>query len=390
RPPTTPKPRPIPSGVKAHSHTTTVAVDASEATRGLDEYDGGLRDESDIDECATLPYSTPITWRDDQADSDDPTLTIVQVDNLTRVEHVAVDTAASIPERPRGVPNGSNGRVRWTTNDLDASMRRQFQHELIPLTRVHLSTLPPWHTLTLGERQDLFMRVFPRSAHVVQENDTNSRVTEWHGKFASAALVVLNNHFIKERMLEPEQRIRYVEEQLGTSVAAMKAPFMWRKWRNDGKKQGSFGSHLILKTFGVVHIPVVESVPLELRDLNGSEDIRPCGALILATLAVERALRVWSTGHKVIAMGQPGYFSSDNWNDRPVIVSSKGTVKAVTKVAELFKRAQNLEETRWCELIDDARKFFHEHKSTQEKQAIVVESASDVEMTESDIMSDPD
>ena len=99
------------------------------------------------------------------------TFTIMQVDNLTRVEHVAVDTAASIPERPRGVPSGSSSRVRWTTNDLDASMHRQFQHELIPLTRVHLSTLPPWHALSLGERQELFMRVFPHSAHVVQEND---------------------------------------------------------------------------------------------------------------------------------------------------------------------------------------------------------------------------
>ena len=105
---------------------------------------------------------------------------------------------------------------------------------------------------------------------------------------------------------------------------------------------------------------------------------------------MERALRAWSTGHKVIAMGQPGFFSSDNWNDRPAAVSSKGTVKAVTKVAELFKRAQNLEETRWCELIDEARKFYHQHKSTQEKQAIVVESASEVEMTESDVMSSED
>lgn len=64
----------------------------------------------------------------------------------------------------------------------------------------------------------------------------NFRITEWQGKFAMAALVVLEAHFVKAGMAEPEVHATFCRHQLGTNVGAMKAPFLWRTW-DDGKKK---------------------------------------------------------------------------------------------------------------------------------------------------------
>ncbi|KAH9849166.1 hypothetical protein C2E23DRAFT_841135 [Lenzites betulinus] len=249
-----------------------------------------------------------------------------------------------------------------------------------------MSRLQPWHSLSLDERQALFQRVFPDHNHVIEANDIvftlmNSRITEWQSKFAMAALNVLEAHFLKAGMAEAEVRGAWCRLQLGTNVAALKAPFLWRTW-NDGKKQGCLQGELILKTFGVVHIPVLQAVPFALRDEEGNADLRPSGALILAALAVERALNIWLSGSRIILSGQPGYFSADNWGDKVVV--SHGVAKSSKKVANMFARAQKLSCESWIAILDAARAHHHRHKVVQDKKAIVIESASDAAMTESD------
>ncbi|KAI0822923.1 hypothetical protein BC628DRAFT_1325960, partial [Trametes gibbosa] len=348
---------------------------------GLNEY-GGLQDEDDTAEAAALGQHATTSWKIKSLDSDILTSEedAFPEDKMTAVKHVEAHEIVRVTHRAGGQSNQS--RHRWTTNDLDELIRPRFTQVFIPLTRTSMSQLPPWHGMSIDERQDLFDRVFPNSAHRIETNDMNSRITEWQSKFAAAALTILDSHFIKTGLVELEARATWCREQLGSSVASMKAPFMWETWDN-GKKKGCFQGDLVLKTFGLVHIPVIQAVPHELRDAEGSSDLRPCGALILAVLAVERALTIWLSGARVIQTGQAGHFSADNWGDK--IVVSRGVAKTSSKVANLFARAQKMSCDRWIAILDAARAHYRRHKAIQDKQAIVVEeSASDAPMTESD------
>ncbi|KAH9851017.1 hypothetical protein C2E23DRAFT_886775 [Lenzites betulinus] len=369
---------------------------------GLNEY-GGLQDEDNTAEAAALGQHTTTSWKIKSLDSDISTseedafvsLNLTYFisftddaqpeDKMTAVKHVEAHEIVRVTHRAGGQSNQSCHR--WTTNDLDELIRPRFTQVFIPLTRISMSQLPPWHGMSIDERQDLFDRVFPNSAHHIETNDVvyslmNSRITEWQSKFAAAALTILDSHFIKTGLVEPEARATWCRKQLGSSVASMKAPFMWETWDN-GKKKGCFQGELVLKTFGLVHIPVIQAVPHELRDVEGSSDLHPCGALILAVLAVERALTIWLSGAQVIQTGQAGHFSADNWGDK--IVVSCGVAKTSSKVANLFARAQKMSCDRWIAILDAARAHCRRHKAIQDKQAIdVEESASDAPMTESD------
>lgn len=185
-------------------------------------------------------------------------------DALTNVTHVAANIAAGLE-----VGTGNTGsRRRWTTADLEPAIARRFTQAFIPLTRATMSTLMPWHALTVEERQALYVRVFPGHAHIITTNDVvyslvrvhavlsvrrhahtitndtaysqmNYRITEWQGKFAAAGLVALEAHFSNAGIAGPKARAAFCREQLGSNVAAMKAPFMWGVWA-DGHKSVSF------------------------------------------------------------------------------------------------------------------------------------------------------
>ncbi|KAH9854397.1 hypothetical protein C2E23DRAFT_726359 [Lenzites betulinus] len=329
---------------------------------GLNEY-GGLQDEDDSAEAAAASTQSAAKWKLKALDSE-PSMSEEDTfpeDTMTEVAHVPARTVTNmvrVSHRPPGLT--AQNRRRWTTNDLDEIIRQRFTHVFIPLTRTSMSRMPPWHSMSIDERQTLFDRVFPSFAHPIEMNDMNSRITEWQSKFAAAALTVLDNHFVKTGMAQPEVRATWCREQLGTSVAAMKAPFMWETW-DSGKKKGCFQGELVLKTFGIVHIPVIQAVPQELRATEGDSEGRPCGALILAVLAVERALSIWLTGTRVIQSGAPGHFSADNWGDRTVVL--RGVAKSSTKVAKLFERAQKMSCERWIAIIDAARAHYRRHKA---------------------------
>ncbi|KAI0823765.1 hypothetical protein BC628DRAFT_1339848, partial [Trametes gibbosa] len=291
-------------------HVNTMQHDGNQAEfSGLNEY-GGLQDEDDTAEAAALGQQATMTrsWKLKSLDSDISTSEedAYPEDKMTAVKHVDAGAIVRVTHRAGGQTNQT--RHRWTTNDLDELIRARFTQVFIPLTCTSMSQLPPWHGMSIDERQALFDRVFPNSAHRIETNDVvfslmNSRITEWQSKFAAAALTILDNHFVK------------------TGI-------------------GCFQGDLVLKTFGLVHIPVIQAVPHELRDAEGAPDLRPCGALILAVLAVERALTIWLSGARVIQSGQAGHFSADNWGDKTVV--SRGVAKTSTKVANLFARAQKM------------------------------------------------
>ncbi|EIW55427.1 uncharacterized protein TRAVEDRAFT_51548 [Trametes versicolor FP-101664 SS1] len=381
RKPAAPKPTNVgttkfaPEPVDADAGADTAAADAG----GLNDY-GGLQDEDDTVEAAAVAPVPAATWQiqglqSESSDSDDD----FPADNLTHVAHVPANIVG-IVHRPTG-QSGANRR-RWNTSDLEPEIRHRFTHELIPLTRATMSTLLPWYSLTTDERQALFNRVFPTYDHVIE---MNNRITEWQGKFAAAALHVLEAHFVKAGMAEPEVRATFCRIQLGTHVAAMKAPFLWRVWE-DGKKKGCLQGEFVLGTFGLVHIPVLQAVPLALRQGEGESDLRPSGALILAALAVECALNVWLTGQRIIPQGHAGHFSADNWGDKTVV--SRGVAKSSTKVANMFARAKSLSFEHWITILDVARDRYRLHKAVQDRQAITIESASEEAMTNSDAESE--
>ncbi|KAH9848232.1 hypothetical protein C2E23DRAFT_862786 [Lenzites betulinus] len=350
---------------------------------GLNVY-GGLPDEENTAEGSALARAAAPAWplkclNSDTSGTDDS----FPADKLTDVVHVPAPSVVAVNHHPVGPSNANNHR-RWATTDLAADMHRQFTQAFIPLTRVTVSRLQPWYSLTMEEQQLLFDRVFPTYNHVIEVNDIvfslptwaprqmNSRITEWQGKFAAAAMSVVEAHFVEAHMAEPEARASWC-----------RAPFLWRVWE-DGKKQGCFQGVLVLKTFGIVHIPVLQSIPLALRqgEAQGDAEMRPCGALILAVLTVERALRVWQTGSRIVGKGHAGNFSADNWGDKTVV--SHGVAKPTTKVANMFARAQKMSLEQWIAILDDSCDHHRAHKLTQDKQAIVIESASDAVMTDSD------
>ncbi|KAI0629623.1 hypothetical protein C8Q77DRAFT_1065663, partial [Trametes polyzona] len=296
---------------------------------------------------------------------------------LTQVTHVPAGLAAG------PLVNAETGKkMRFSGNHLDARLQGPFNNRLIPLTRATMAVHTPWYALSLDERQALFDRVFPDIPH-----EMSNRVTDWQSKFGVAAVTAIDAKFSNDLfLLTQEARATYCQDALGThehGVEAMKAPFMWKRWTDSGKKQGKFRGELILKTFAFAHYPVVQSLPADLHPLVGEGvDARPCGALILSVLAVERALRMWRTGVKTIQPGALGHFSADNWGDKTIIVN--GVAKRQEKVKRLMDRARKMEASAWDVFLREARSLYLAHKSARENHAIVIESHSDLSSASSD------
>ncbi|KAI0632391.1 hypothetical protein C8Q77DRAFT_1059584 [Trametes polyzona] len=368
------------------AHARVTAAEAGESN------DGGLRDEPDEEERAALNTEKGVS-----SNQESPVFTTApcpidhaqQTDGaITHVTHIPAIIAAGPVVDPQ-----TGRKVRFATDHLDPQLRAPFNNRLTPLTRIVMATHTPWYTLSAEERQGLFNRVFPNVQHQITTNDLiyalmGNRVTDWQSKFGSAAMTAVDSKFSNDLMLlTPESRAAYCREALGASsraVEAMKAPFLWRRWReSDGRKQGRFQGELVLKTLGCAHYPVIQSLPADLRLHNNNEDEpRPCGALILAVLAVERALGVWRTGVKLIPHGSAAYFSADNWADKTAIVH--GVAKPQQKVKKLMDRARNLDHSAWQAILTGARAAYLSQKASQEKQAIVVESHSDISSAQSD------
>lgn len=64
---------------------------------------------------------------------------------------------------------------------------------------------------------------------------------------------------------------------------------------------------------------------------------------------------------------------------------SRGVARTSNKVAKLYACAKDLSFGRWIAILDAARDHHRIHKSIQERQAIVIESASEEAITDSDI-----
>ncbi|KAI9067438.1 hypothetical protein FKP32DRAFT_1683858 [Trametes sanguinea] len=140
-------------------------------------------------------------------------------------------------------------------------------------------------------------------------------------------------------------------------------------------------------------------VPIESRFLRGSNDVfrvpasgsttgRLQGfdpariALYGAVVLIERALRCWETGVKIVPDGTPGHFSADNWGDKTILV--EGVAKSQAKVKKLMEKASELGDKDWEYILETGRRHLKYQKASQAKRAIVVESASEVSSTSSD------
>lgn len=114
----------------------------------------------------------------------------------------------------------------------------------------------------------------------------------------------------------------------------------------------------------------MQSLPTDLRpSVDGLQETRPCGALVLAVLAVsslispcvhgshsvqvERALGLWKTGVKTSLDGAATNFSSDNWADKTILVD--GVAKNQEKVADLMRYVQDLNAPTWQAILDGGR-----------------------------------
>ncbi|KAJ3733866.1 hypothetical protein DFJ43DRAFT_1153047 [Lentinula guzmanii] len=124
--------------------------------------------------------------------------------------------------------------------------------------------------------------------------------------------------------------------------------------RKPGSTTGAFQSPLISKTFAE-HLKAIESIPQAQRIAD-----RPTGAIVLAILAVHRALMFYSTGSEVVPLGSDGHFSQAVWGDKFTLVGGiKKQYKTTSNIHSLFgrnpvKNIDRVSATQWDRIITSA------------------------------------
>ncbi|KAJ3979494.1 hypothetical protein F5890DRAFT_1636729 [Lentinula detonsa] len=116
-----------------------------------------------------------------------------------------------------------------------------------------------------------------------------------------AALKTLKGIFIKEKLTSVDQRKTYIARQLTGTYKSYHYYYSVAVGEGSNVQYaGAFQSPLISKTFAE-HLKAIESIPQAQHIAD-----RPTGAIVLAILAVHRALMFYSTGSEVVPGGLDG------------------------------------------------------------------------------------
>ncbi|KAI1783289.1 hypothetical protein LXA43DRAFT_931447 [Ganoderma leucocontextum] len=395
---------------KSHMPESAALSEPTEPGDGLREY-AGLQDEDESNERDALdadPDAGALIWRDaenedgdEQPGKADPAGGVIvprRKDIYTSIRRVPAAQAAAPAEGKKKAASSS----RLSGNDLPRDYRDDFNKRLVPFLRAVSGTMRPFSPLELDEKQQIFKKVFPWSDIQLQPDDVfavlmDNRYSEWKTKFREAALAVVASEMtVGDRKTSREARVTFCREQLAlapgadradkSTIKGMRAPFFWEVWGDGGQKQGRFEGQMLVKTFAYAHLPVLEAVPHDLRqvipEIYGKTV--PIGALVMAALALEFALHAWLTGKQYIPQGAEGNFSADNWGDR--IIKLNGTTVQENKVQSLFKRAETLDSERIFRILDKARAVVGERRRAVQKGQVAgnVQDDSDPDFASSD------
>ncbi|PCH39303.1 hypothetical protein WOLCODRAFT_167883 [Wolfiporia cocos MD-104 SS10] len=246
--------------------------------------------------------------------------------------------------RGEGKPRGG---IRFTNRDLPAGSHGRWRRYFVSTYLDFMGTRPdPWlaadedHVSTL---QDIWDIVYPNLPHTVTFDQAvhkiaTQKVYEWRAAFGNTALEVVKDHLENADWLAgSEERAEYIQEMIGDKD---NRPFLYGKvvMRN-GQKAAAlsqkclhlFRSPLIIRTFAL-HLMESQRSIMEF-------DTYPIGALVMAAVAVLRALMAWSSGNAPKNKKEIGAFTHSAW--RPFL--------------GLFIRTiSQLKAETWVSILDDA------------------------------------
>ncbi|RXW11913.1 hypothetical protein EST38_g13943 [Candolleomyces aberdarensis] len=194
--------------------------------------------------------------------------------------------------------------------------------------------------------------------------------TEWKNWFAAAGIEAVTAEWDRQDLNTIEEKKEWVERMLGpepTNRQSKKRPFLWQatdseEWKGEDPNTaggGLFLGQMVLKVF-VECLDFVSDVPAE-HAMSFTSSSKPCGALMMAIQAVNRALEYSLTGQVKIPPGnnKTGHFSEDNWRDyeKLTTVDGKEYRKQVKQATVFAKTIDAMDEQRWAKIIKAAKAY---------------------------------
>lgn len=235
---------------------------------------------------------------------------------------------------------------RFRMEDLPDGTQQRFREDLGPLWLEFVSTLEnPWDlTNHVDVMQELWNITFTDIEYAVQKTNDPvyslllQRAYRYRCDFAKRGETAVAAYLDSIGLNDPDEIAPYINF-LVPSVSGIRGgeetakcyPFMWQEATNimneDGgvertETRGAFRSRPISDTLAL-YLEIRECIPPALRQPD-----HPRGALVLATVSVERALRMYSTGTYVKHKDRfESTFSRKHWGvtTKEVMISVKKT-----------------------------------------------------------------
>lgn len=275
--------------------------------------------------------------------------------------HVSASSAQQLAKKPH---------PRFRMEDLPDGSQQRFREELGPLWLDFISTLEnPWDlTNHIDVLQEIWNMTFPDIEHTVQKTDDPvhflllQRASSYRCDIAKRGEIAVAAYLDSIGLKTPDEIAQHigflvpsVSETYGDEETVKCYPFMWREAKNimnkDGRVErtetkGAFCSRPISDTFAH-YLEIRECIPQALRQMDN-----PRGALALATVSVERALKMYSTGtYTKPKDGRQSRFSRKHWGvtTEEVMISVKKTTsrgwKKIVKAAIPYVRTRKSHHT---------------------------------------------
>ncbi|KAG1844250.1 hypothetical protein C8R48DRAFT_678462 [Suillus tomentosus] len=227
-----------------------------------------------------------------------PYLHLYKIDPLAKIEELLAQLSSNDEDDLSEAPRGR--RIKFTKSDLPAGSHHKFDSHIVPMWIDFISCLDNIWDISdyADEMQDIWDRVFPNIMHIVlKKNDPvykllMQRAYDYRSDFEGSA-------------------------------------------RGTEDCRGAFEDACILDVFAL-YLENVHNLPKEFRRQS-----MPKGALAIATAAVERAWKMWSTGTYVKPKrAAHSQFAEGLWNDRTALVMESLDKASRRKWKKIFKGAK--------------------------------------------------
>ncbi|KAL1740172.1 hypothetical protein HDZ31DRAFT_48028 [Schizophyllum fasciatum] len=252
------------------------------------------------------------------------------------------------------------GRNKWTLFDLPASYRPIFGSTIVPIFRSIHGTLEPWASVRPADVQLVLAQCAPGEVAIpggACVDLCQYRANDSRTNMARRAIEITQSTFEAEPFSGDANSIKAYVKHATTEVeiagpASIKtAPMYWRHWGKGGEyRKGFLQSDLIIATFSqhvtetVLALPRNSPMPLC--------DDPPIGALLLASQAVQRALKCFETGE---FRAPPNFFSAVNYGDHYELV--KGRMKLINRATKFVATLRRWPSTTWVDIRTRAEAY---------------------------------